>query len=252
MHDDGCRKLFISCNTSTFIFTPHLQLSAEEELVGETSRKYLVQFIRLPGHTSVNARTYKWCTLNNTRHPKRSNNSKNKTQGRKTERKGEKKTKERERACDKQWRRDKKALVVNVVFPLSLGKAEEWRIQRGMRPASIRGWPLFSASFRRPDLKRSWRQKETRSSFLLLGQFVGEPVEALVETVALGGARGLDVPASAAQLVQAQLVRQLGGAHGVGQVLLVGEHQQHRVAQLVLRQLRNRVVQRKIVNTSRH
>ena len=34
--------------------------------------------------------------------------------------------------------------------------------------------------------------------------------------------------------MQAELVRHLRGAHGVGQVLLVGEHQQHGVAELVL------------------
>ena len=35
--------------------------------------------------------------------------------------------------------------------------------------------------------------------------------------------------------VQTQLVCDLGCVHGVGQVLLVCKHQQHRVAQLVLR-----------------
>jgi hypothetical protein len=34
--------------------------------------------------------------------------------------------------------------------------------------------------------------------------------------------------------VEAQLVRDLRRRHGVGQVLLVGEHQEHGVAQLVL------------------
>jgi hypothetical protein len=40
--------------------------------------------------------------------------------------------------------------------------------------------------------------------------------------------------------VQAQLVGDLCGVHGVGQVLLVGKHQQHRVAQLVLQAGRGR------------
>ena len=51
-----------------------------------------------------------------------------------------------------------------------------------------------------------------------------QPVEALVETVARRRAARLDVPLAVAQAVQAQLVRHLGGAHRVRQVLLVREH----------------------------
>jgi hypothetical protein len=40
--------------------------------------------------------------------------------------------------------------------------------------------------------------------------------------------------------VQAQLISDLRCVHGVGQVLLVGEDQQHRVAQLVLRRTEGR------------
>ena len=50
-------------------------------------------------------------------------------------------------------------------------------------------------------------------------QLVGEPVEALVQAVAGGGTRRLDVPVAVPQRVQAQLVRNFGGVHGVGQVL---------------------------------
>ena len=46
----------------------------------------------------------------------------------------------------------------------------------------------------------------------------------------------LNVPVPVPHVVQPQLVRDLGGVHGVGQVLLVGEHQHHRVPQLVLSQ----------------
>lgn len=46
----------------------------------------------------------------------------------------------------------------------------------------------------------------------------------------------LDVPVALAQRVQAQLVRDLGRVHCVGQVLLVGKDQQHCVTQLVLQQ----------------
>lgn len=53
-------------------------------------------------------------------------------------------------------------------------------------------------------------------------QLVGEPVEALVESIAAGGAGGLDVPAAVPQRVQTQLVGDLGGVHGVGQILAAG------------------------------
>lgn len=60
------------------------------------------------------------------------------------------------------------------------------------------------------------------------------PVQPFVKTLAARRARGLDVPLALPQGVQPQLVGDLCGRHGVGQVLLVGEHQEHGVAQLVL------------------
>lgn len=51
--------------------------------------------------------------------------------------------------------------------------------------------------------------------------------------------RGETLPhRTASQVLQAQLVGQLAHWHGVGHVLLVGKHQQHRIPQLVLLQLR--------------
>ena len=43
-------------------------------------------------------------------------------------------------------------------------------------------------------------------------------------------------PVAVAQGVQAELVCDLGGVHGVGQILLVGEDQQDGVTELVLRE----------------
>ena len=73
-------------------------------------------------------------------------------------------------------------------------------------------------------------------SFLVLGvgDVGGEPVQALVEPLAGGGAGGLDEPVALADGVQPELVGDLRRGHRVGQVLLVREHQQHGVAQLVL------------------
>merc|ERR1719453_817858 len=62
----------------------------------------------------------------------------------------------------------------------------------------------------------------------------GKPVEALVQAVAGRRAGRLDVPVALAERVEAELVSDLGGVHRVGQVLLVGEDEQHRLAELVL------------------
>ena len=70
----------------------------------------------------------------------------------------------------------------------------------------------------------------------LLGKVVGKPVEALVEAVAGRGARGLHVPLAVADVVEPELVGHLGDAHRLGEILLVGEHEEHGVAQLVLTQ----------------
>lgn len=68
----------------------------------------------------------------------------------------------------------------------------------------------------------------------LFGELVTQPVQALVEAVSLRGAGALDVPVTSPQRVETELVGELGGGHGIGQILLVGKHQQHRVPQLVL------------------
>ena len=68
----------------------------------------------------------------------------------------------------------------------------------------------------------------------LLVERAREPVEALVQAVAGGRASRLDVPVALAERVQAELVGDLSSIHRVRQVLFVGEHQQDRLAQLVL------------------
>jgi len=65
-------------------------------------------------------------------------------------------------------------------------------------------------------------------------QAVAQPFETLIETVAGGGAGGLDVPGAEFQAVQAKLVGDFGSIHGIGQILLVGEDQEMGVPQLVL------------------
>jgi len=67
-----------------------------------------------------------------------------------------------------------------------------------------------------------------------LAERVAEPFKAFVETVSGGCAGGLDVPGALSQAVQAKLVGDLGGVHGVRQILLVGEDKKKRISQLVL------------------
>lgn len=54
-------------------------------------------------------------------------------------------------------------------------------------------------------------------------QLIGQPVETLVQAIAAGGARRLNVPVSVSQRVQAQLVGDLGGVHCVRQILCTEE-----------------------------
>jgi len=65
---------------------------------------------------------------------------------------------------------------------------------------------------------------------------VGEPVEALVQSLAVGGARGLDVPVPVPHALQAQLLRQLGRLQRVGKILFVGEYKQDSISELIFTQ----------------
>lgn len=62
----------------------------------------------------------------------------------------------------------------------------------------------------------------------------GKPLQAFVQTIARGGASRLNVPGALSQAVEAKLVCDLGGVHGVGQILLVGEDEQNGVPELIL------------------
>ena len=61
-----------------------------------------------------------------------------------------------------------------------------------------------------------------------------EPVESLEKTVTSDGTRGLDLPGSIANGMEAKLIRDLGACECAWQVLLVGEDEEHGVAQLWL------------------
>lgn len=58
-----------------------------------------------------------------------------------------------------------------------------------------------------------------RFDSLLVLELVGQPVEALIQAVAAGGASGLDVPVTVAEWVKAQFVSDLCCVHGVWQIL---------------------------------
>ncbi len=67
-----------------------------------------------------------------------------------------------------------------------------------------------------------------------MGESVGEPVKTFVETVTRGGGGALNVPRAVAELVKTKTLGDLLHLHGVGQVLLVGEHKENSVAELIL------------------
>ena len=78
------------------------------------------------------------------------------------------------------------------------------------------------------------------NAHLGFAQLVREPVKALVKTVALHSAGGLNVPLgkkrisiknlkipiypAVSKVLESQLVGELGGGHCIGQVLLVSKH----------------------------
>ena len=62
----------------------------------------------------------------------------------------------------------------------------------------------------------------------------GEPVEALVESLGGGGAATLEEPGALTEGVEAELLGDIGGGHGLGEILLVGEDEEDGVAELIL------------------
>lgn len=83
--------------------------------------------------------------------------------------------------------------------------------------------------------KKSGTTRRDKTSSLGTAQLRGQPVQALKQTLAVGRAAGHDVPRALAEGGEAQGVDNLRGLARTGQVLLVSEHQQHRVTELFLR-----------------
>lgn len=67
-----------------------------------------------------------------------------------------------------------------------------------------------------------------------LSEGVGEPLETLVQTISRRSTGGLDVPSALSQAVKAELVCNLGGVHGIGKILLVGEDKEDSISELIL------------------
>nr|ACN26339.1 unknown [Zea mays] len=66
----------------------------------------------------------------------------------------------------------------------------------------------------------------------LAGDFLRDPAQAVVEAIAGDGTRGLDVPVVVLYAVEREGIGDLRGCHGVLQVLLIREHQDHRALQV--------------------
>eukprot|EP00658_Telonema_sp_P-2_P080217 TRINITY_DN793_c0_g1_i4.p1 TRINITY_DN793_c0_g1~~TRINITY_DN793_c0_g1_i4.p1 ORF type:complete len:158 (-),score=45.22 TRINITY_DN793_c0_g1_i4:55-528(-) len=62
----------------------------------------------------------------------------------------------------------------------------------------------------------------------------GEPVKALVESLSGGGAATLEEPGALTEGVETKLFGDIGGGHGLGEILLVGEDEEDGVAELIL------------------
>lgn len=61
---------------------------------------------------------------------------------------------------------------------------------------------------------------------LLVPELIGQPVQSFTEPVSTNGMGGLNAPVPVAQVVQPQLICDLGCIPGIGEALLVGEHQE--------------------------
>jgi len=82
-----------------------------------------------------------------------------------------------------------------------------------------------------------WRAQRSRvATDRLLGlvEVGGKPFETLEQAVTRGGASGLDIPFALPQAVEAKLICDLGGVHGVRKILLVGEDKKDSIAELIL------------------
>lgn len=88
-------------------------------------------------------------------------------------------------------------------------------------------WPGRTTVGRKRRKSESWKERDTSVRLGSRGKPGWSPVR-----------RGHGPYRAAAQVLKPQLVRQLAHRHGVGHVLLVGKHQQHRVPKLILLQLR--------------
>jgi len=61
-----------------------------------------------------------------------------------------------------------------------------------------------------------------------------EPLKTFVKTITSSSASGLDVPGTLSEGVKAELVSNLSGVHGIGQILLVGKDEKKSVTEFVL------------------
>jgi len=67
-----------------------------------------------------------------------------------------------------------------------------------------------------------------------LSERLCEPLQTFVKTISRGSTGRLNVPGTLSQAVEAQLICDLGGVHGIWQILLVGEDQKNGIPKLVL------------------
>jgi len=67
-----------------------------------------------------------------------------------------------------------------------------------------------------------------------LAEAGSQPLETLIETITGSSASRLDVPGTLSQAVEAKLVCDLGGVHGIRQILLVCKDEEDGITELIL------------------
>ena len=78
-----------------------------------------------------------------------------------------------------------------------------------------------------------WKHSQSASACCrLASDFLGDPTQAVVQALTGDGARGLDVPVMVLYAVEGEGIGDLGGGHGVLEVLLVREHENHCTLQI--------------------
>eukprot|EP00413_Alexandrium_margalefii_P015357 CAMPEP_0204533932 /NCGR_PEP_ID=MMETSP0661-20131031/12579_1 /ASSEMBLY_ACC=CAM_ASM_000606 /TAXON_ID=109239 /ORGANISM="Alexandrium margalefi, Strain AMGDE01CS-322" /LENGTH=327 /DNA_ID=CAMNT_0051540351 /DNA_START=136 /DNA_END=1118 /DNA_ORIENTATION=- len=138
----------------------------------------------------------------------------------------------------------RRARRVPALFEFAPSGATEYRVPKdmhavrcGSQPANQQACMHSGASHQKANSWQLLWTQQTAPGFrpvISSGESARQPIQALIEAVACRRTRRLDEPLAVAQVVQSQLLGDIRCSHRVRQVLLVGKHEDHRVAHLLL------------------